>query len=404
MKKKRSQAMEVVLIFGLISMFGDIIYEAARGVNSQYFSLLGISATRVGLVFGLGEFIGYGLRLLAGYWSDKSHRHWAFIFIGYGFLLVVPLMGFSQEWNFLVVLVLLERLGKALRNPSKDTILSNVANQDLGLGMAFGLQEALDQVGAFLGPLIFTLVFSLRGQQDIASYQTGYRLLLLPFVLLMALVYASYQKMQKDPQLSQIQERKRTPDQVQGLFWTYTFFIFFTSLGFANFAIIGYHLKTQNLMADSTITLIYAMAMGVDALAALAVGKAYDWLKERTQTQTGGILLLVFIPVLTFFLPLLNLSHSLPLIIMGMVLWGLVMGSHETIMKSAIGDLVPFSKRGRGYGIFNTAYGLALFLSSYLMGLLYDLGGFWPILLLSLGAESLALYFYYRIRQKIQTS
>ena len=126
-----------------------------EAANRQYLNLLGISAAKVGLVFGIGEFLGYALRLLAGVMSDKSGRHWVFMFVGYGMLLVVPFIGLTMNWNILVVLILMERIGKALRNPAKDTVLSGVAENQVGVGFAFGLQEALDQIGAFAGPLIF---------------------------------------------------------------------------------------------------------------------------------------------------------------------------------------------------------------------------------------------------------
>ena len=152
-------AVTVIIIFGVISMLGDIVYESARSANSQYLNLLGFSAAKAGLVFGIGEFLGYALRLFAGVMSDKSGRHWLFMFIGYGMLISVPLMGLTMNWSLLVILMLTERIGKALRNPAKDTVLSGVAENQVGIGFAFGLQEALDQLGAFLGPLVFTAVF-----------------------------------------------------------------------------------------------------------------------------------------------------------------------------------------------------------------------------------------------------
>ena len=154
--RSSSPALTIVLLFGVISMLGDLVHESARSVNGQYLSLVGLSATQVGLVFGLGEFLGYALRLLSGAWLDKSKRYWLFLFVGYGVHLVIPLMGLTTSWGWLYTFILLERIGKALRSPAKDTILSAVAENQIGLGYAFGIQEALDQLGAFLGPLIFT--------------------------------------------------------------------------------------------------------------------------------------------------------------------------------------------------------------------------------------------------------
>ncbi len=400
-KRALSPAIQVILIFGIISMLGDVIYESARGVNSQYFNLIGVSATKVGIVFGIGELFGYFLRLFAGYWSDVSHKHWLFIFIGYGMLIVVPLMGMTLNWNLLVVFILLERLGKALRNPAKDTILSSVAEKEVNLGMAFGLQEALDQLGAFIGPLIFTGVFYFTGRNGLVQYQMGYKALIIPFILLMAFVYYAYRTVEKKRVIPEMKIRDFDNRSLKGIFWVYTAFIFATTLGFANFAIIGYHLKDTGLLGDGQITMVYSFAMVVDALAALAVGKAYDSLKEKTKLRTGGILILGLVPLFTMGLPFLTLSYSVPLIVLGMFLWGLVMGAHETVMKSAIGDLVPFSKRGRGYGVFNAAYGLALFFGASYMGFFYDQQKTWLIFLLCIVCEIFALFLYRKMQKMI---
>jgi MFS family permease len=249
-KNRFTPAVVVIIIFGIISMLGDVVYESARSANSQYLNLLGISAAKVGLVFGIGEFLGYALRLLAGVMSDKSGRHWVFMFVGYGMLLVVPFIGLTMNWNILVVLILMERIGKALRNPAKDTVLSGVAENQVGVGFAFGLQEALDQIGAFAGPLIFTVIFYFTGKNGIAEYQLGYRSLILPFIILMLFLFYSYRKIQRDHLLPTVEQKDLHKEQLKPVFWIYTAFTFFCTLGFVNFSTVGYHLKANNLMSD----------------------------------------------------------------------------------------------------------------------------------------------------------
>ena len=401
--KRLSPAVSVVIMFGVISMLGDIVYESARSANSQYLNLLGISAARVGLVFGIGEFLGYALRLLAGILSDKSGRHWWFMFLGYGMLLSVPLMGLTMKWDALVILMLMERIGKALRNPAKDTVLSSVAEHQVGIGFAFGLQEALDQLGAFLGPLVFTAVFYFAGKSGISEYQAGYRLLAAPFVFLMLFLYFAFKKMRGSNLLPSAQNREFQNEKLEPVFWSYTVFTFFCTAGFVNFSTIGYHLKANQLMSDGEITLLYSLAMLVDAVAAMIVGKAYDRLKEKTGKKTGGILALAAIPLMTMLLPLLTLSHSTALIAAGMALFGVVMGTHETIMRSAIADITPYRKRGTGYGIFNSAYGLALLAGSALMGLLYDLKFTKLIIVFTAAAEITAIALYVKMNHAIRS-
>lgn len=403
-KSRFTPAVTVIIIFGIISMLGDAVYETARSANSQYLNLLTISAAQVGLVFGIGEFLGYFLRLIAGVLSDKSGRHWLFMFLGYGMLLVVPLIGFTMNWNILVVLILMERIGKALRNPAKDTILSGIAENQVGVGFAFGLQEALDQMGAFIGPLIFTAVFYFSGKNGIDQYQLGYQLLFIPFVILMLFLIYAYRRIKRDNLIPAVKVKEYHSEHLKPIFWIYTAFTFFCTLGFVNFSIVGYHLKANNLMSDGNITLVYSIAMIVDAATALLVGKAYDRIKIKTGMRTGGILVLMAIPVITILLPILTLSNSTTFIIIGMIVFGIVMGTHETVMRSAIADITPFQKRGTGYGVFNTSYGLALLGGAALMGLLYDMNKIGIIIAFTCATELIAVIIYFKMNNMIKNS
>ena len=395
-------AVRAIIIFGIISLLGDMVYESARGANSQYFELIGISAAKVGLVFGIGEFLGYFLRLISGVISDKSKKPWAFMFIGYGMLFFVPLMGFTQNWNVLFVLILMERIGKAIRNPSKDTVLSAVSENQVGVGFAFGLQEALDQVGAFLGPLIFTAVFYFTGKNTLAEYSLGYKFLFIPFVLLMLFLYYSYRVISKGNLLGEEYGREFKSEKLKPIFWMYMAFTFFATLGFLNFSTLGYHMKSQNILTDGKITLIYSVAMIVDALTALIVGRLYDKLKEKSGKKNGGILVLGAIPVVTLLLPFFGLTMSKSLIIVSMIIFGIIMGTHETIMRSAIADITPFDKRGTGYGVFNTGYGLALFLGATITGYLYDKNLNTVILIMTVVCEIIAAIIFIKMKREIQ--
>ncbi|HBC92709.1 MAG TPA: MFS transporter [Pelotomaculum sp.] len=403
-KKRFTPAVTVILLFGIISLLGDVVYESARSVNSQYLNLLGISAAKVGLVFGIGEFLGYFLRLIAGVLSDKSGKYWAFMFVGYGMLLVVPLMGFTMHWDILIVLILMERIGKALRNPAKDTVLSKVSENQVGVGFAFGLQEALDQIGAFAGPLIFTMVFYFTGKSGIAQYQTGYKWLFIAVILLMLFLSYAYRRVKRDELIPAATKREFQTERLKPIFWIYTAFTFFCTLGFVNFSTVGYHLKANSLMSDASIALLYSVAMIVDAVTALLVGKAYDRIKTKTGMKTGGLLVLMAIPFITLLLPFLTLSRAIPLIVAGMAVFGIIMGTHETIMRSAIADITPFNKRGTSYGVFNTAYGLALFGGAALMGWLYDLNQIGMIWAFTGATEAIAILLYFRMNRMVKTN
>ena len=369
----KKKAFQLIIFFGLVSLFGDIIYEGARSVNGQYLNTLGANAAVVGLVAGLGEFLGYGVRFFSGYFADRTKAYWVFTFLGYGLLLSVPLLALTGVWQLAAVFMVVERLGKALRSPAKDTILSQAAKQ-VGTGWGFGLNEAMDQLGALTGPLIFSLLFVFSGaiHKTFRDYQFGYALLLIPFVLLMGCVFLAYRRF-PDPDIFEPSAgMKPEPDQLSKVFWLYTFFTFVTAAGFVNFALLGYHFKTKGILTDAQIPLFYAAAMAIDGVAALAIGKAYDVLKARKKREQAGLLLLGLIPLLSALIPVLAFSNSFRLVFVSVMLWGIVMAAHETIMKSAIADLTPLKKRGTGYGVFNAAYGLAMFAGAAAMGFLYD--------------------------------
>ncbi len=360
MKDTRRLAYQFIILLGMVSLFGDITYEGARSVTGPFLSTVGASAAVVGLVAGLGEFLGYALRLISGYMADRTGRYWIFVFIGYGLILSIPLLALAGVWQVAAIFIIVERMGKAIRTPARDTILS-YATKEVGRGWGFGIHEALDQVGAFIGPLIFFFVFFLRG-----GYRTGFTILLLPALLTLVVLAVARRKvpapeaMERSHDTTPPDTRKKLPKS----FWVYTLFAFLSVAGFANFQLISYHLKVQSVVPEIQIPLLYAMAMGVDAVVALIIGKTYDRV---------GLISLITLPLLTIPIPFLGFSGSYALAVVGVVLWGAVMGIQETIMRAAIADLTPMERRGFAYGIFNTAYGASWFLGSLLIGILYEI-------------------------------
>ena len=373
-KELRVKAMRLIILFGIISLLGDAIYEGARSVNGPYLDVLGVSAAVVGIVAGAGELIGYALRLVFGYLSDRTRSYWMFTIIGYGVLATVPAMALSGIWQVAAFLIIMERVGKAIRNPAKDTILSQSTKQ-VGTGWGFAIVEVLDQIGAVAGPLIFVAVFLAlgAGAGGASGYRMGYLTLAVPYVLLMLVVLYAYLTVRRPEELEIAVSGVPKEDRLSRTFWLYSAFTFLAAFGFVNFVLIGFHLKAHSLASDAWIPLFYAAAMLVDAGMALVVGKLYDRFKASRQSESGGLYLLIIIPIMTIPIPFLAFTSSLPQILVAVVLWGAVMGTHETIMKAAIADITSLRKRGTGYGIFNTSYGIALFAGSALAGILYDI-------------------------------
>ena len=369
----RKAAFHLIVIFGLVSLFGDIVYEGARSVNGPYLKTLGVSAAVVGFIAGLGEFIGYAIRLVSGYFADKTKAYWVFTFLGYGMLISVPLLSLTGVWQVAALFIIMERFGKALRAPARDTLVSQASKQ-IGTGLGFAISEVMDQIGALTGPLILSGLFLVIGTHgnEIAKYQKGYSLFWIPFILVMACVTFAFIKIPNPEKLEMAVKKAPEPDKLSKTFWLYTVFTFITTMGFVNFALIGYHFKAKNVLSDAQIPLFYAVAMAVDGIAAWFIGTHYDRLKKRSNNEKAGLGALLIIPLFSIFIPVFAFSLNFTFALISAIIWGVVMGIHETIMKSAIADLTPMKKRGTGYGIFNTAYGLAMFVGSAAMGLLYD--------------------------------
>jgi MFS family permease len=399
-KKDYTKALRVIILFGIVSLLGDIIYEGARSINGQYLQTLGASAAIVGLIAGFGEFLGYGLRFLSGYFSDKTKAYWFFTILGYGLLASIPLLAFTGLWQVAALFIIIERIGKAIRNPARDTLLSHSA-KTVGTGWGFAVHEFLDQIGALLGPLMIALIFLNLGSnaQSVKDYQYVYSVLWIPYMLLMGVLFLTY-FISKDSRKFEAVE-KRKVERLSATYWYYLAFTFLTTLGFINFVIFGYHFKARNILSDSQIPLFYAAAMMVDAVFALFIGRLYDAIKRKRKNEAAGLLLLIIIPVLTALIPILVFLQNVYLIFLGIILWGAVMGAHETIMRAAIADITPLSKRGTGYGIFTAVYGFSALLSGIAAGVLYDYG-IYPLIAFVVAVQVCSVLVFLLIKNKLE--
>ncbi|HEX3493798.1 MAG TPA: MFS transporter, partial [Methylocella sp.] len=147
----RHSAIRFIVLLGIADLFADMTYEGARSVTGPYLGVLGASAAIVGVVAGFGEFLGYALRLVSGYLSDRTGSYWLITIIGYGInLLAVPLLALTGRWELAALLIVAERAGRGIRVPARDAMLSHAGSQT-GLGWGFGLHGALDSVGGILG-------------------------------------------------------------------------------------------------------------------------------------------------------------------------------------------------------------------------------------------------------------
>jgi len=374
----RRRAFGFVVLLGFVSLFADMTYEGARGITGPFLALLGASGTAVGLVAGFGELIGYGLRLATGYLADRTRRYWTLTLVGYAVnLLAVPLLALAGNWPLAAALMILERTGKAIRNPARDVMLSHATSRT-GRGFGFGLHEAMDQVGAVLGPLGAALILSWRG-----DYREAFAWMAVPAVLaLLTLLAARW--LYPTPQDLESHRSGLAPRGIGRTYWVFLAGAALVACGYADFPLVAFRLQRDALVAPALIPGLYALAMAVDALAALFFGRLYD--RRGIPVVAGAV-------VLSFgFAPMVFLG-GLPWVVAGMVCWGIGMGAQESILRAAVAEFVSPERRGTAYGLFNAAYGLSWFAGSALMGLLYDVS---PLLLalFSVLSQVLAIPFF----------
>ncbi|MCR4410534.1 MAG: MFS transporter [Candidatus Saccharicenans sp.] len=386
--KLKKQALSFIVLMGLVSLFSDMTYEGARSLTGPYLGLLGASAFAVGLVAGLGEFIGYGLRLATGLLADRTRNYWLLTFIGYGLnLLAVPLLALTGRWELAAMLIVAERMGKAIRKPARDAMMSYAARQ-VGTGYGFALEEFLDQLGAMLGPLFLALiVFLNRGLGTVHSYRRGFAFLLLPALLAMVVLTLGRIRY-PEPSRFEIKEQKVWEKKFGRRFWLYLIGTSFLAAGFADFPLLGFHFQKTSLFAGASIPLLYTLAMGIDAVAALIFGRLFD--------RIGLGALMISTLISAFFAPLVFLSRQKTLVIAGIVLWGIGMGALESILKAVVANMISPEKRATAYGIFNAIFGAAWFAGSALMGFLYSrqLGA---MVLFSVLAQVAAAFLFFRL-------
>jgi len=389
---KRKAAYSFLVLLGVVSLFSDLTYEGARSIIGPYMLLLGASAATVGFVSGLGECIGYALRLVTGFISDKTRKYWLLTIIGYAMnVVVIPALALAPGfgWVYACALLLLERVGKAIRNPAKNTLASFAASE-VGEGKGFALQEAMDQIGAFLGPMMLFIVLTVKGKEEkLSAYALGFLILGIPALITLGLILFARKKYPR-PHEFERETPRASGKGLKSAYWFYLIGISFLAAGFADFPLMAYHFAKTRLLDENLVPVLYAIAMGIDAASALVFGRMYD--------RRGMTAIMISSAVSALFAPFAFLGGSPALAIIGVALWGVGMGAQESILKAAVTTIVPKDKRGTGFGIFNTGFGASWLLGSWLMGILYD-RSIPALVIFSAAAQLASLPFFWKSKR-----
>ena len=367
-----------IILFGIVSLFSDMTHEGASSIRGAYLSLLGASAATIGFISGLGELVGYSMRYVFGKLTDKSKQYWPMTIAGYVLdIIAVPALALVGEhgWIAACVLLVIQRMGKAIKKPAKDTIMSFAASQE-GVGKSFGIQEVLDQIGAFIGPVLLYLVMLFKTEgTTFEIYSTCFAVLAIPGAITLILLIVTRCKFQ-NPEHFEPEPKEYVPFKIKKEFILYIAGISLFAFGFIDYSIIIMHVsrtyshlasglsETSALVSTGSLPLLYAGAMLVDAVAALFFGMMYD---------KNGVKALVWSTVISApFAVFVFAFDSVPMLLIGVALWGVGMGAQESILKAAVTSMVPKASRATGYGVFECSFGAFWFLGSWLMGVLYD--------------------------------
>ncbi|HET7540792.1 MAG TPA: MFS transporter [Polyangiaceae bacterium] len=362
-----------VFAFGFVSLFADMVYEGARSIIGPYLALLGASATLVGLVAGAGELIGYGLRLASAYLVTRTRHYWLWTIAGYTLtVLSVPLIGVGGGLLSAMLLYAGERLGKAVRSPAKDTLLSH-ASTATGRGKAFGVHQFMDQLGAVAGPLLLAAMLAWHPR----DYRLAFAALGAPGLAVLAILLWLRARV-PDPRIYEFPAgatrvpRARAqsvepasaavPRALPARFWQYVAAVAVLSSGMASFPLLAYHAQTRHLVSDAMVPVLFAVAMLVDGLTGLLIGHAYD---------RRGPTVLLAVPIAACGAAL-AFADSGWLVWLGVAIWGVVSGILDSTVKAAVTELVPSAARALAFGWLSLARGLGLLVAGGLLGVAYD--------------------------------
>jgi len=353
-----SAAFRFVLTMGIVNLFADVTYEGGASINGQFLATLGASAGTVSVIAGVGEWIGYSLRSVSGYVADKTGKWWPLTFLGYVInLLAVPAMAFAGNWPTAAALIIAERVGRAIRKPTVEAMLSYSTGKH-GKGWVYAVNTALDETGATLGPLIIALALYLH-----AGFRRGYSLLFVSALLALVFLARARVEFPVPSQLEHGGPRTAPFTVFTRAYWLYMVGGACFAAGLMSFEFLSIHLARTGVVSANVIPVLLALATIVSIGASLVLGRAYD--AFGVGTIVAGVC------VASVFSPLVFFGGTWTAIA-GLMLWGIGYAVQDTLLKALIASVLPEHRRNAAFGIFYIGYGAGWLVGSVAAGLLYD--------------------------------
>jgi MFS family permease len=354
-------------------MFIDISSEMIHALLPIYLvTVLGTSTLTVGFIEGIAEATANVTKIFSGVLSDWLGSRKLLTALGYGLAAFTkPVFPLATTVGWIIAARFIDRVGKGVRDAPRDALIADLAPADLR-GASFGLRQALDTIGAFIGPLAAIALMTLSSD----NFRLVFWIAVVPAFIALAVVVLAVQEpcrreAETKPRL-RLADSKRLP----GHFWAMVGIA--TILTLARFSEAFLVLRAQNVgLAVALVPSVMVVMNIVYALAAYPAGALSD------RAGRGG-LLAIGIGCLIAADLILALSTTVALVMIGVVFWGLHMALTQGIFASLVADTAPENLRGTAFGIFNFAGGLGMLAASVLAGGLWD--GYGPMATFLVGA------------------
>lgn len=364
-------------------------HAGSKGIYGAYLSYIGASAAAIGFVSGLAQFTAHAFGLLTGYIADKRHNYWSMTFVGYLFCVItIPALALTSThgWIIASVFIVLERIGKAFWQPSRNTLISFASSQ-IGQGKAFSIQGFLNKMGACLGPLMLFVVLLIKSDVPLMHrYHLCFLFLGIPAVVSLFIILFAKRRF-SHPEKFEAEIPANDPGlKSSKIYLLFTLGIFCFGMGMFDFPLITMHLSKISSIRTQYLPLFFSGAMLISSFASLYFGRLFDKIK---------LMSLVLSTLISCSFAFFVFGESkVWLLILGICIWGIGIGAMETILKSTITLLVGKENRTKGFGVINVFWGISLFAGSWTCGILYDLSTRWLVLFSFAMQLSAALFFY----------
>jgi MFS family permease len=355
MKLDAKRILRFVAIMGIVNLFADMTYEGARGVVGAFLGHLGASGAIIGAAAGGGELAGYAIRSVSGAIADRTGRYWLNAWVGYAInVLCVPALALAGSWPAAVGLMIGERVGRGIRKPVIASVLSE-AGHEIGRGWVFGLNEALDQIGATVGPLIVAFAIARSG------FRSGFGILIVPALLTLGFLLAATTAGRGIVPSEAGEDEPPVRD--WPAFRRYAIGGALVAAGYVDFSLIAFRFARDHVVGVAAISLWFAVAMGVAALAAPILGRLFD--------RVGKIVVAPAIAITAVATPLAFLGTG-AVAEVGIALWGVGTAVQDALLLALISGVIARRRRATTFGLYDLILGVAWFAGSVVSGILLD--------------------------------